>query len=184
MNMGGPSTLEEVRPFLRNLFSDPMIIELPGGAFLRPLFSRMISTLRSPKVRRYYGQIGGGSPLLRLTQEQAAGSRRSSSAAGMSGRGSVIAMRYTEPGSAEAVRTLQAHGERRAVALAALSAGVRRDHRLEPRGAGARRAIGWAPALRDRADPQLSPPSGYLEAIVGRIRETLERLDAESGARR
>ena len=33
-NLGGPSTLSEVEPFLVRLFSDREIIELPGGAAL------------------------------------------------------------------------------------------------------------------------------------------------------
>ena len=30
MNLGGPETVDDVQPFLYNLFSDPDIIRLPG----------------------------------------------------------------------------------------------------------------------------------------------------------
>ncbi|HDL53561.1 MAG TPA: ferrochelatase, partial [Proteobacteria bacterium] len=30
LNMGGPDSIQAVRPFLKNLFSDPAIIGLPG----------------------------------------------------------------------------------------------------------------------------------------------------------
>ena len=67
LNLGGPSSIAEVKPFLLNLFLDREIIELP----LQPLTARLIATFRAPKVKQRYQQIGGGSPLLRLTKKQA-----------------------------------------------------------------------------------------------------------------
>jgi len=50
LNLGGPETLDDVQPFLYNLFSDPDIIRLPTAAqFLQPLIATLISTLRAPK---------------------------------------------------------------------------------------------------------------------------------------
>jgi ferrochelatase len=69
VNLGGPENLAEVRPFLYRLFSDPDMIRLPTP--LRLAVAGLISTLRAPKSRRYYRQIGGGSPLLRHTSDQA-----------------------------------------------------------------------------------------------------------------
>ena len=69
-NLGGPETLDDVRPFLYNLFSDPDIIRLPWRPMQKPL-AWLISTQRYKKSRGYYEQIGGGSPLLRITGEQA-----------------------------------------------------------------------------------------------------------------
>lgn len=68
MNLGGPDTLEAVRPFLRNLFSDPAIIRLPW--FLRIPLAEGISRLRNNKAKRAYQQMGGASPLLPNTQAQ------------------------------------------------------------------------------------------------------------------
>jgi ferrochelatase len=70
-NLGGPEKLEDVRPFLYNLFSDPDIIRIKSG-FVRKLVAWGISTSRQRKSRDLYRQIGGGSPLRRITEEQAA----------------------------------------------------------------------------------------------------------------
>ena len=48
--MGGPETLADVKPFLRELFSDRDLIQLPGGRLLQRPFALLISTLRAPKV--------------------------------------------------------------------------------------------------------------------------------------
>jgi ferrochelatase len=68
-NLGGPDTLEAVQPFLRNLFSDPAIITLPK--WLRLPLARFISSRRTPKAKKIYEQIGGGSPILGQTEAQA-----------------------------------------------------------------------------------------------------------------
>src|SRR6185436_20700486 len=69
-NLGRPETLADVRPFLFNLFSDPEIVRLPIRAMQKPL-AWLISTARHKKSSGYYEQIGGGSPLRRITDEQA-----------------------------------------------------------------------------------------------------------------
>src|ERR1051325_11431484 len=69
LNLGGPETLDDVRPFLYNLFSDPEIITLP--ALLRKPLAAFIAVTRAPKSRGYYASIGGGSPLRRITEAQA-----------------------------------------------------------------------------------------------------------------
>lgn len=69
-NLGGPETLADVKPFLYNLFSDPEIIRLPIRAMQKPL-AWLISTARYKKSSGYYEQIGGGSPLRKITGEQA-----------------------------------------------------------------------------------------------------------------
>jgi len=68
-NLGGPDRPEAVEPFLFNLFNDPSIIGLPG--ILRTPLAHFISKKRGPVAREIYAEIGGGSPLLPLTQEQA-----------------------------------------------------------------------------------------------------------------
>lgn len=69
MNLGGPDTQEDVRPFLRNLFSDRAIIDLPWP--FRPLLAEVISRTRSAKAKEIYQKMGGGSPLLANTKAQA-----------------------------------------------------------------------------------------------------------------
>jgi ferrochelatase len=70
-NLGGPESLRDVKPFLYRLFSDPEIIRIKWGP-LRKAIAYTIATLRRKKSEGYYRQIGGGSPLRRLTEEQAA----------------------------------------------------------------------------------------------------------------
>ena len=70
LNLGGPERIKDVGPFLYNLFSDPEIIRLPVRAFQKPL-AWLISLLRSSKSQEAYRSIGGGSPLRRITEQQA-----------------------------------------------------------------------------------------------------------------
>ena len=70
LNLGGPERIKDVGPFLYNLFSDPEIIRLPTPAIQKPL-AWLISTLRSTKSQQAYLSIGGGSPIRRITEQQA-----------------------------------------------------------------------------------------------------------------
>ncbi len=70
LNLGGPKSIPDIRPFLYQLFSDKYIMKFPVP-FLQPLFAFIMSRLRSSKVAKLYEQIGGGSPLLEITAKQA-----------------------------------------------------------------------------------------------------------------
>ena len=65
MNLGGPERIQDVGPFLYNLFSDPEIIRLPIPLLQKPL-AWFISSVRSSKSQKAYEAIGGGSPLRRI----------------------------------------------------------------------------------------------------------------------
>ncbi len=67
-NLGGPDSLNNVRPFLFNLFYDPAIINLPK--ILRYPIAKFISKKREPIAKKIYEEIGGSSPILKLTEEQ------------------------------------------------------------------------------------------------------------------
>src|SRR5215472_16782622 len=69
-NLGGPESLRDVKPFLYRLFSDPEIIRVKRAP-LRKAIAYTIAKLRRKTSEGYYSQIGGGSPLRRLTEEQA-----------------------------------------------------------------------------------------------------------------
>lgn len=69
INMGGPENPGEVRAFMRSLFLDPHIIE--KSKMTRKFLSWMFSTLRTPKIKKHYMAIGGGSPLKKWTVIQA-----------------------------------------------------------------------------------------------------------------
>jgi ferrochelatase len=67
-NLGGPDKLENVEPFLFNLFNDPAILSLP--TFLRYPLAKLISNRRAPVAKKIYAELGGSSPILKLTKEQ------------------------------------------------------------------------------------------------------------------
>ena len=71
LNLGGPSNLKEDRPFLFNLFSDPDIIPVPFSRWLQKPIAYLIAISRKRLSSGYYQAIGGGSPLARITSEQA-----------------------------------------------------------------------------------------------------------------
>ena len=70
-NLGGPDSLDSVRPFLFNLFADPDIFKFPLGFVTQKLFAYMISRRRAAEARKGYAAIGGKSPLLENTRAQA-----------------------------------------------------------------------------------------------------------------
>jgi len=72
LNLGGPDSLDAVEPFLYNLFCDPDIIDFPLSFLFRKRLAKLISSRRSPMVRKQYEKIGGKSPLKDHTLKQAA----------------------------------------------------------------------------------------------------------------
>jgi protoporphyrin/coproporphyrin ferrochelatase len=115
LNLGGPEQLEDVRPFLFNLFSDPEIIRLPFTWLQKPL-AWLISTSRAKKSQENYKLIGGGSPLLRITEEQAQALRDSLRDKGQDTQ-VYIGMRYWHPFTEEAIARIKRDGISRLVIL-------------------------------------------------------------------
>ncbi|NDJ16378.1 ferrochelatase [Myxacorys almedinensis] len=105
LNLGGPDKLEDVRPFLYNLFSDPEIIRLPFSWLQSPL-AWMISSLRAKKSKANYQQIGGGSPLRRITEEQASALEDKLRQQGHDAT-VYIGMRYWHPFTEEAIAQIK-----------------------------------------------------------------------------
>jgi ferrochelatase len=69
LNLGGPDSLEVVKPFLLNLFSDREIIKLGPTIFQKPI-AWIIAATRAKRTKRNYELIGGGSPLNNITNAQ------------------------------------------------------------------------------------------------------------------
>ena len=105
LNLGGPDKLEDVRPFLYNLFADPEIIRLPSPLLQAPL-AWLISTLRSKKSQENYKKIGGGSPLRRITEAQAQALRSQLQQNGHDVQ-VYIGMRYWHPFTEEAIAQIK-----------------------------------------------------------------------------
>jgi ferrochelatase len=113
-NLGGPDSPEAVEPFLRNLFSDPAIITLPG--LLRWPLARLIARRRAPVAAQIYGHIGGRSPIFEETRAQADALEKTLSGKDVQAK-AFVAMRYWHPFSNGAARAVKAFQPDRIVLL-------------------------------------------------------------------
>lgn len=111
-NLGGPDSLEAVEPFLKNLFSDPAVISLPG--ILRKPLARFIAKKRGPVARDIYEKIGGRSPIVPQTEAQA---RALEAALPEYETRAFVAMRYWHPFTEEAAREVAGFAPDHIVAL-------------------------------------------------------------------
>ncbi|WP_270935876.1 ferrochelatase [Falsiroseomonas oryzae] len=107
-NLGGPDAPDSVRPFLVNLFTDPAILRVPG--WVRPWLGRIIAWRRTKPASENYAILGGRSPLLELTQEQAASLQAALAADGGVEARVFIAMRYWHPMSDATAAEVKAWG--------------------------------------------------------------------------
>jgi ferrochelatase len=133
LNLGGPDQPKSVKPFLLELFRDPDVLAVPGGAPVRRALAWLIATAREKRVIRNYLEVGW-SPLLprTLAQERAleerlnelaatAGDPRAKGEAPAKGGDAAwlvrTAMRYWHPRAEAALADLLAKGVERIVAL-------------------------------------------------------------------
>jgi len=115
MNLGGPKDLGEVHPFLLELFADREIIQLPMQDWLGPFIARR----RTAGVQKNYRDIGGGSPILKWTEEQGRGmaERLDRLSPATAPHRFYVAFRYIQPKSEDALAAMKADGVARAVAF-------------------------------------------------------------------
>ena len=114
-NLGGPDSLEAVRPFLFNLFSDPDIFRLPLGWLIQYPFAALIAWRRAPEAAKGYAAIGGKSPILDYTRAQAAALQQ---ALDDTGQFDVhVCMRYWHPLTDEVVAMLKQKNYARVILL-------------------------------------------------------------------
>ncbi|KAJ3675315.1 hypothetical protein LUZ60_004357 [Juncus effusus] len=117
LNLGGPETLDDVQPFLFNLFADPDIIRLPRlFRFLQKPLAQFISVVRAPKSKEGYASIGGGSPLRQITDAQAEALRKSLSEKDVPAK-VYVGMRYWHPFTEEAIEQIKRDGITKLVVL-------------------------------------------------------------------
>lgn len=114
LNLGGPVNLAQVEPFLAELFGDRDLIKLPGPAWLQPPLARLIARLRAKGAQGRYAEIGGGSPLLRLSALQGQALRQGLREAGRE-EAVKLCFRYAAPRAAGLLRSLKRQGVRRLV---------------------------------------------------------------------
>jgi len=110
-NLGGPDSPDAVRPFLKNLFSDPMILRLPAP--VRWCLARLISWRRAPVAQEIYAHIGGRSPILPETEKQ----RDALQAALGDDYRVFVSMRYWHPFAEETARDVAAWAPDRVILL-------------------------------------------------------------------
>ena len=114
-NLGGPDRLEAVEPFLFNLFHDPAIIGAPQP--VRYLLAKLISKRRAPVAREIYAQIGGRSPLLEQTLQQADALEERLRGTSAPRIRVFVCMRYWRPSSAETAAAVKEFDPDRIVLL-------------------------------------------------------------------
>lgn len=101
-NLGGPDRPEAIKPFLVNLFTDPAILRVPF--LVRPFLARLIASARLKPATENYALLGGKSPLLELTRQQA--DALQAELADHETR-CFVAMRYWHPFSLETARQVR-----------------------------------------------------------------------------
>ena len=104
-NLGGPDKPSAVQPFLFNLFNDKAIINLPKP--IRWILATIISKRRAPIAKQIYAELGGGSPILNLTNQQARKLEKNLNPDGGKNSKVFIAMRYWHPMTLETAISVQ-----------------------------------------------------------------------------
>lgn len=177
LNLGGPETLDEVRPFLFRLFRDPDIIPLPR--WLRWLswpIAWFIAKFRAPKSRLAYAAIGGGSPLHRTNQAVADQLLTKLQAAGLAEH-IAIAMRYWHPLTHVALDALEQAGCQRLVCVPMYphysTTTTMSSYRVLQKELGKRQKR-WQPQVLQVLDYHLD--ERYLDCLRARMRPFLPTL--------
>ncbi|MCH8012112.1 MAG: ferrochelatase [Candidatus Marinimicrobia bacterium] len=171
VNLGGPSNLDEVRPFLKQLFQDPDIFKFPFGRIGQNIFSSLIATLRAPKSRSYYAPIGNGSPIHANTLMQA-----DKLQAFLQPHGDftvLVAQRYWHPFISEVVEDVRL-GHYDVITLLPLFPHYSTTTTLSLINEWRRQADGLP---EPRIIERFYQEEGYLKTCVKKIQSVLERFD-------
>ena len=175
LNLGGPEAQDDVEPFLYNLFSDRRIIRL-GPAFLQKPIARIIARRRAPQSRENYQKIGGGSPIGRITRDQAAALEQ---ALKSDGHFQVRAcMRYWPPFAGQVLREMVNAGIRRFIGLPLyphFSIATTGSSFFDLHQA----AKGIDPSLSILEIHSWPDEPSYINCLAGRIKEGLARFNGD-----
>ncbi len=177
LQLGGPSSLEEVQPFLENIFQDPELFDLPTPVSLRSWLAKRLSTWRAKQATPLYAAIGGRSPIGEITSRQAEALEQVMSQT-LECR-VFVAMRYGTPTTAMAVEAVQNSPCNRLVLLP-----------LYPHYSAATTGSSLRDWERKAEENGLELPTvtiasyyslpAYIAAISERLREALGRFPARS----
>lgn len=182
LQLGGPDSPDAVRPFLYDLFCDPDIIDLPGAFLFRRPLATLISRLRAPKVQELYNAIGGSSPILDQTRQQADSLSEYFAAHGEKMHVE-IAMRYWNPSTEDAHSNLVSRGIKEVVLLplypqyskATTGSSIRKWQKVNSNNGNL--------ALRTMVVEQYHDHPIYIKALVERINEAIQRVPADERSR-
>ena len=173
-NLGGPDGPDSVKPFLFNLFNDPAIIGLPG--IVRTPLARLISSRREKSAQDNYALMGGGSPLLPETRQQAEALETVLKSRMPNDETRVfIAMRYWHPMTDETAQAVEAFKPDEVVFLplypqysTTTTASSLKAWRKAYKGSGVERVVCCYPQA-----------SGFVAAQVRAIRETMKKAEGK-----
>lgn len=183
VNLGTPEapTAKALRPYLRQFLSDPRVIELPAWKW-QPILNLFVLTKRPKASAHAYGTVWTeeGSPLLRITEHQAAALRELLAARVGTPVRVAVGMTYGEPSVATALRRLREEGCTRLLVLP-----------MYPQYSGttvgsvfdtvARELTSWRVVPELRTIHGWHDEPGYVRSLAASIREVWERPDAEGG---
>lgn len=179
-NLGGPDAPRDVRPFLFNLFNDPMIIDAP--ATIRWLIAKLISIRRAQIARNIYEHIGGRSPLLENTRAQATALDTALPASDGNEYRTFVAMRYWHPMANAVAREVKAYAPDQIVLLPLYP-------QFSTTTVGSFLRV-WQPAARSAglACPTKSiccypTEPGFIAATAASVRAALETANKDTGVR-
>lgn len=171
MAYGGPASLEEVGPFL---------LDVRGG---RETPAELVE-----EVRERYRAIGGGSPILARTREQAEALEGCLNRSGEDGESwrVFVGMRHWRPYVAEAVEEIVAGGFESLVALCLTPQESRMSvgayfRALDAALDAALEGVAGPPAVARVRSWHDHP--GFLDAVAGKVEAALERFAAEERER-
>lgn len=183
-NLGGPEALDDVEPFLYNVLMDPALLDLPVSGRMRHWLATFAARLRGRALRENYEAIGGGSPLTRLTAEQARClqrhlNERYGDLAGIDFR-TYRAMRYWHPFSQDAAQQMVKDDVDKVVLLplypqyskATTGSSLAHWSMLE--------ASGEVPSWPTTTVPEYAANPKYVQAVSERINEALQRFPDRS----
>ncbi|CAN5795294.1 ferrochelatase [soil metagenome] len=178
MNLGGPKNLDEVQPFLLKLFEDREIIQLPVQKYLGPF----IANRRTKSVQKNYADIGGGSPILKWTEEQGRGmvARLDDLSPETAPHKFYVAFRYVHPFSEDALQAMKADGVKRAVAFTqypqfscSTTGSSLNELWRAARRVGLQDAFDWSVIDRWPTHPR------FIEAMTETVKQGLEQFDEQ-----
>lgn len=176
LQLGGPTSIAEVKPFLESMFRDPDLLDLPVPVSIRNWLARRFAEWRARSAVSLYESIGGKSPIRDITLRQA---ELLQEALQEKLKCRVfVAMRYGSPATQSAVRAVRNAGCGRILLLplypqysAATTGSSINEWTRQCRQAGL--------VLPTDAIDSYGKSETYLAAIVERIQEALARFPPE-----